>query len=498
MISLVIMLVVLSLGLMFVDVELTDRFSTGQGIYAWTIVMGIMFYIALLVNQTTRNFVTARHQLQEKNTKVMEQAEELEAIGKVARLVNSTLDINQVMKTISERLTKLFSFTQTAILFLDKEKQTLNLDRLGGDLPEGLKDTLHDLSIPLTEKNSAFALTVIKEVPIYLPDVAKDVGATEGNSAEIYKILPAKSLLTFPLIKDDEVFGVLAFANTENHFQLGQEDIEHIGRYVTYVVSALGNASDYRKIRESSAAADVANQAKSQFLANMSHELRTPMNAVIGYSEMLEEEAEDQGLDEMVADLRKVLSASRHLLQLINDVLDLSKVEAGKLELYPEKFTGDALLADIEATATPLVEKNKNELLLEKINEPGELYLDQTKLRQIILNLLSNAAKFTHEGTIRLRCERTRHDDEDWLEIDVEDSGLGMTEEQLERVFDPFSQAEATTTREYGGTGLGLSISRRLCETMGGSLTARSELGAGSTFSIRLPAQSGSIPEKLT
>lgn len=481
------MTIILLLGLAFIEPDPFVRFSFGQAVFSWTVAIAFMFYIAYLMNQTTRSFVATRHELQEKNTRVMEQAEQLASISEVARLVNSTLDIDQVMKTIMEHLSKVFRFTHTAILFLDREREMLNLDRMGGDVPAELLDTLQAQHIPLTEVNSAFVITVVTKSPVYLPDVAEDLGATEGQSHVIYKLVPSKSLLTYPLIKDGEVLGVLTFINTEEHFYLEQADIDHIGQYVTYVVSALSNARNYREIHESRADADNANQAKSQFLANMSHELRTPMNAIIGYSEMLEEEAEDQGLDDLIPDLQKVLKASYHLLQLINDVLDLSKIEAGKIELLPETFDGNTLLTDIASTVKPLVDKNENQLKIEMLNDLGELFLDQTKLRQVVLNLLSNAAKFTSNDIIHFTGKRVEEDGKDWLVITVVDSGIGMTEEQLGRVFKPFAQAESSTTNKYGGTGLGLSISRRFCEMMGGTLTAESEKDVGSSFTVRIP-----------
>ncbi len=489
--TLAVMTGVLLAGLQFVEADLTGQFFFAQGVYGAFLTMGFMFCISLLVNKATRDFVSARHQLQDQNKQIMAQTEQLASISEVAQLVNSTLDIDQVMKTIMEHLNKEFDFTLMAIMFLDKEKETLHLDRLRGDIPDALVGFLQGLHIPMSEKESAFTIAVSSKAPHYIADVSSDTGAAEGVSAEIYQRLPAKSLITFPLIKDDEAEGVLVFANTEKQFVLEDEDIDHIGRYVTYIVSALRNASDYREIQEARALADSANKAKSQFLANMSHELRTPMNAVIGYSEMLEEEAEERGLDDLIPDLQKIRNAGRHLLELINDVLDLSKIEADKVELYPEHYDTEGLLADIEATAMPLFEQNDNRFEHEKINELGEVFVDQTRLSQVILNLLSNAAKFTSEGLIRLTAERTPNGRTAWLVIRITDSGIGMTPEQLELIFDPFSQADASTTREFGGTGLGLSISRKLCEIMGGTLTAESRKDVGSTFTVRIPVGEG-------
>jgi len=360
----------------------------------------------------------------------MVQTEQLASISEVAQLVNSTLDIDQVIKTIMERLNREFDFTLMAIMFLDKENDVLYLDRLRGDVPEEMMEVLRGLQIPLAEEESAFTIAVSSKAPYYISDVSRDTGAAEGVSAEIYKRIPAKSLITFPLIKDDEALGVLTFANTEKHFALEAEDIDHIiGRYVTYIVSALRNANDYRELKEARAAADSANKAKSQFLANMSHELRTPMNAVIGYSEMLEEEAEDRGLNDLIPDLQKIRNAGGHLLELINDVLDLSKIEADKIELFVENCKPEDLLADIVSTAMPLFDTNKNRFETEISDQLGEVMIDRTKVSQVILNLLSNAAKFTSEGLVRLTAERSNHDDSDWFVVSVHDSGIGMTAE---------------------------------------------------------------------
>jgi CheY-like chemotaxis protein len=233
--------------------------------------------------------------------------------------------------------------------------------------------------------------------------------------------------------------------------------------------------------------AERANQSKSTFLANMSHELRTPMNAIIGYSEMLQEEAEDLGQEDFIPDLQKIHSAAKHLLNLINDILDLSKIEAGKMELYLESFDTNTLIEDVVATITPLVEKNRNTLKVNLLANLGTMHSDLTKLRQSLFNLLSNASKFTENGTITLTVISYTQEGKDWISFQVSDTGIGMTPQQIAKLFQAFTQADASTTRKYGGTGLGLAITKKFCQMMGGDINVESELNKGSTFTIQLP-----------
>lgn len=240
-------------------------------------------------------------------------------------------------------------------------------------------------------------------------------------------------------------------------------------------------------------AAEAANRAKSQFLANMSHELRTPLNAIIGYSEMLQEEAGELGLDDFTPDLEKIHTAGKHLLALISDVLDLSKIEAGKMELYLENFDVQDMLQDVVVTIQPMVTRNANKLQVNLADDLGAMHADLTKVRQILFNLLSNASKFTQNGQIMLNAARAGNNNEkrDWLTFVVSDTGIGMDAGQVDHLFDAFTQADASTTRQYGGTGLGLAISQRFCQMMGGVINVQSQLGQGSTFTVRLPATVG-------
>ena len=231
-----------------------------------------------------------------------------------------------------------------------------------------------------------------------------------------------------------------------------------------------------------------ANRAKSVFLANMSHELRTPLNAILGYSEMLHEQAVERQLDEFGADLERISAAGKHLLALISDILDLSKIEAGKMELFLESFDVAELIDEVASTIRPLVEKNSNTLHIKRAPDLGVMHADQIKVRQGLFNLLSNAAKFTQEGKVTLDAGRERMDDSEWIVFRVTDTGIGLSPEQIVKLFQDFTQADASTTRKFGGTGLGLALTRRFCQMMGGDVTVHSVPGEGSVFTIKLPA----------
>jgi signal transduction histidine kinase/DNA-binding response OmpR family regulator/HAMP domain-containing protein len=242
------------------------------------------------------------------------------------------------------------------------------------------------------------------------------------------------------------------------------------------------------ELEEARELSEVANRTKSQFLANMSHELRTPLNAIIGYSEILQEDATDGGQEQLVPDLKKIEGAGRHLLGLINDILDLSKVEAGKMDVFIEEIDISSLLDEVKAIITPLVAKNGNVLEVHLADRIGSMRTDRTKVKQCLLNVLSNASKFTQNGKLTVGIERLQTD-RPMVQIKISDTGIGMSGEQLGRLFQAFTQADASTTKKFGGTGLGLAITRHFCRLLGGDITVTSQAGEGSTFTIVLPDQ---------
>lgn len=267
-----------------------------------------------------------------------------------------------------------------------------------------------------------------------------------------------------------------------------------------YYVSTIALRSDLEKeaerhrttavrLRQAKEQAERANLSRSIFLAKMSHEFRTPLNAVIGYSELLLEHGQDTDADEQkLSDLKRINTAGQHLLALVTDVLDLSRIEANSMNLSISTFALDQLIDDVAATSRPLMDKNENQLVIRAVGELKTVTTDQTKLRQVLLNLLSNAAKFTEKGAVTLTVRRDARPGGDWIEAKVDDTGIGMADKDLSKLFQDFAQVNASTSK-YGGTGLGLAVSQRLCALMGGGITVTSEVGHGSSFIVRVPAE---------
>ncbi len=361
----------------------------------------------------------------------------------------------------------------------------------------------------------------IQQIPIEMPALQRELTSREehASSAELSRVFAAKLeelKRSVELRKEQGLEAALAVVLTDNGQTLmerARATIERLekqinldeeararevsirardGALVTsaacitlFVLFAVANI----QVRRERALAEAANRAKSVFLASMSHELRTPLNAIIGYSEMLVEEAADAEQTALIPDLSKIQAAGKHLLMLINSVLDLSKIEAGKMDLFVETFSIAQLVREVSEVITPLAEKNQNRLKVVVDPLSGAMRTDQTKLRQTLYNLLSNACKFTQKGTVEFEAAREHSDNGEQVVFKVIDSGIGMTPEQLRRLFQPFTQADASTTRRFGGTGLGLAISQRFIQLLGGNISVESRPGIGSTFTVRIPLQ---------
>jgi signal transduction histidine kinase len=316
---------------------------------------------------------------------------------------------------------------------------------------------------------------------VHIPDVLADPDYTFTAAQRLGGF---RTALGVPMFKEGVPIGLLALTRHEVR-PFTKKQIELANTFGDQAAIAIENVRLFEEIQDKSHQLAEASQHKSQFLANMSHELRTPLNAIIGVSEMLREDAE--ALKQDTEPLDRVLGAGRHLLALINDILDLSKIEAGRMELQLETFALAPLITDVVKTIEPLATKNANQVAVKCDGAIGTLHADQMRLRQALLNLLSNANKFTERGSIAINARQGHEGDRECITIEVTDTGIGMTPEQMGKLFQEFSQASSGTAAKYGGTGLGLAISKRFCQMMGGDITVQSAPGRGSTFTIRLP-----------
>ena len=443
-------------------------------------------------------------ELQERTAQLTRSVEEQRALAEVSQTVSSSLDLQEVLTTIIAHATRLAGADAGTIYELDADTRQF-ARRADYQMPDELLAAI-DEARPSANDDTVLGRMARMMATLQVPDLAAETEVSHPVGT-VARQAGFRALLIVPLIRERRMIGALNIRRkTPGEFP--QAVVALVETFASQSVLAIENARLFQEVEETSRALEVASQHKSQFLANMSHELRTPLNAIIGYSEMLQEEAEDLGEQTFLPDLQRINGAGKHLLGLINDILDLSKIEAGRMDLFIEAFSIPDLVRDVTSIVQPLVEKNGNALVVTCPDDLGVLHADQTKVRQTLFNLLSNAAKFTERGTIELRVTRFRVSGVGFQETDeasphptpdtrhptptitfaVADTGIGMTEEQLGRLFEAFSQAEASTRSRYGGTGLGLAISRHFCRLMGGDLTATSVFGQGSIFTVRLPA----------
>jgi len=333
------------------------------------------------------------------------------------------------------------------------------------------------------ERGSVSGRALLEGRSVHIVDVRAD---PEFTFAEAQQLGGVRTALGVPMLREGVPIGVLALTRSEVR-PFTEKQIELVSTFADQAAIAIENVRLFDEIQDKSRQLEEASKHKSQFLASMSHELRTPLNAIIGVTEMLLEDAREFKREDELEPLDRVLRAARHLLALINDILDLSKIEAGRMELHLESFPLVPTIEDVAKTVEPMAAKNANRMVIDCPPDLGTIHADQTRFRQALLNLASNANKFTENGTVTIAARPQQVDGREWITIAVTDTGIGMTEEQMGRLFREFSQADASTSRKYGGSGLGLAISRHFCRLMGGEVTAESKPGEGSTFTIRLP-----------
>jgi GAF domain-containing protein len=418
-------------------------------------------------------------EVQARTRELAQSVEELQALGEVSQAVNSTLDLQTVLSTIVAKAVQLSGTEGGAIYVFDELEQLFRLQATYGfseELVAAVQDQHIGASDAIRQATQARQPLEIADIHDEPPSPLREIAMQAGYRAR----------LIVPLISKDQVLGALVIRRKQpGEFPKGT--IHLLQTFAAQSVLAIQNARLFREIEDKSRQLQLASEHKSQFVSSVSHELRTPLNAIIGLTEMMVKNAARFGTEKAQEPLQRVNRAGTHLLGLINQVLDLSKIEAGKLELNPQIVQLAPLINEVIGTAGQLAEQNKNRLVVDAEENLGALTVDPMRLRQILLNLLSNACKFTKAGEVKLAARKVSNGS-NFVEFAVSDTGIGMTAEQQAKLFEEFTQADAATAQNFGGTGLGLAITRKLARMMGGDVTVASEPGKGSVFTVRLPA----------
>jgi GAF domain-containing protein/DNA-binding response OmpR family regulator len=427
-------------------------------------------------------------EVQARTSELDRSIKELQALGEVSQAVNSTLDLGKVLETIVAKAVELSGTDAGAIYVFSHRRQEFRLRATYG-MTEETVQAIREAAAHVAD--TAVGESVNQRQPLQVPDL---LDQPQSPVHDIIVKAGYRGLLIVPLLRPDRAIGALVVRRKQPGL-FPERTVRLLMTFAEQSVLAIQNARLFSEIEEKSRELELASRHKSQFLANMSHELRTPLNAIIGITEMLREEAEEPAFESFLEPLERVHRAGKHLLHLINDVLDLSKIEAGRVELHEESFDLAVLAHEVIVTAQPLAEKNRNRLKLESDLDQALMHGDQLRLRQVLLNLLSNACKFTDNGTVTLAVSAASQGGLPGFQIGIADTGIGMTPEQVAKLFSEFTQADSSTTRKYGGTGLGLAISKRLVEMMGGTISVESAAGKGSIFSVWLPTTSTAAPD---
>jgi signal transduction histidine kinase/CheY-like chemotaxis protein len=434
--------------------------------------------------QLQESYAGLEQKVEARTAELTRSVNQLTALGEVGRAVSSTLDIETVLDTIVSRAGQLAGADGCSIYEYDQMTEAFHL-RATHNLEPALVEAIR--ALPLHKGEGLMGRAAELREPIQIPDITQP-GVYQSRQRDLLIRAGFRALLSMPLLREDEIIGSLS-VNRRTPGEFPPDVVELLKTFATQSVLAIQNARLFQEIEDKGRQLEIASQHKSQFLANMSHELRTPLNAIIGVADMLLEDAQAADQQDQVEPLERVVRAGRHLLALINDILDLSKIEAGRMELQLEPFAIAPLVQDVATTIRPIATKSGNQVLVDCPADIGTMRADAMRVRQALLNLASNATKFTEQGVVRIAAERRPRDGADWIHLAVSDTGIGMTAEQMGRLFEEFTQADSSTTRRYGGTGLGLAISRRFCRMMGGDIAVESAPGRGSTFTITLPAE---------
>lgn len=433
--------------------------------FLMSITLLLVFFNIFIVRRTSRT-----------EDALMEQGERIRSMYEVTAMTGSQEEQLTEMLKLGCRFLKM---NVGKICQISEEKNTNKVIKVFSETKGSLKD---GAVFPLNETFCQFVYPSIEPIAI------NNIGQSKYKDSESYLINKVEAYIAAPIWIKGKKYGTVAFLSTNarvDDFTATDKDIVNlIGSWISVTLERGFSEINLRRAMES---AEAANKSKSKFLANMSHELRTPLNAIIGYSDLLSEEMAEYAQSRHLVDVERISFSGHHLLSLINNILDIAKIESGKMEIFKEELEIIDLCEEMRIIFEPLSMKNSNTFNINVSNNLGIVNLDKTKVKQILINLLSNANKFTKNGTLILDVDKTEQNDTQWLKIVITDTGIGMSEEQLDKIFMEFDQGDVSTASQYGGTGLGLPICRYMCQLLGGEIAVQSELGAGSRFTVLIP-----------